>query len=123
MVEIFEELLLRWRSTAAVLRSHSDSRGADLIEQSALELVDYCREVDNKALTIREAATRSGYTPDHLRREVRQGVIPNAGAKRSPRIRVKDLPRKPGLARSPKTTQVLLPSRSQVARSFLKKED
>ncbi len=46
-------------------------------------------------LSLPEAAGRSGYSVEHLGRLVREGRIPNAGRKGSPRIRAGDLPRKP----------------------------
>ena len=36
----------------------------------------------------------SGYSPDSLGRMVREGTIPNSGKPESPKIRLKDLPRK-----------------------------
>ena len=46
-------------------------------------------------LTLREAAARSGYSEEHLGKLIRQGALPNAGRKGSPRVRVGDLPKKP----------------------------
>jgi hypothetical protein len=45
-------------------------------------------------LTLRQAAEVSGYSEDHLGRQVLQGKIPNAGRKGSPRIKTGDLPRR-----------------------------
>jgi len=49
-----------------------------------------------EALSLPQAASESGYSADHLAREVRVGRIPNAGRRGAPRIRRGDLPRKPG---------------------------
>ena len=49
----------------------------------------------NAALTLREAAARSGYSTGHLGRLVRRGKIRNAGEPRAPRIRIADLPTRP----------------------------
>jgi hypothetical protein len=46
-------------------------------------------------LTLVDAAAESGYSADHLGRLVRDGVIPNAGRANAPKIRRRDLPRKP----------------------------
>lgn len=46
-------------------------------------------------LTLEDASAVSGYTVDHLGRQVREAVIPNAGRKGSPRICARDIPRKP----------------------------
>lgn len=51
---------------------------------------------DDTVLTIAEAARLSGYSADHLRREILHGRIPNGGRKRKPGIRRADVPRKPG---------------------------
>lgn len=48
----------------------------------------------NTVLTLRKAAEVSGYSEDHLGRQVLQGKIPNAGRKGSPRIKAGDLPRR-----------------------------
>ncbi len=61
-------------------------------------LVDFGKVLEtesNTALTLGEAAARSGYSAGHLGRLVRQGKIPNAGQPRSPRVRVVDLPARP----------------------------
>jgi len=50
----------------------------------------------NEALSLRQAAAESGYSADHLAREVRAGRILNAGRRGAPRIRRGDLPRKLG---------------------------
>jgi hypothetical protein len=50
---------------------------------------------DERLLSLREAAVESGYHVDSLSRLVRQGRIPNAGRKHRPRVRPKDLPRRP----------------------------
>ena len=46
-------------------------------------------------LTLAEAAETSGYAYSSLERMVRRGELPNAGAKGNPRIRRRDLPRRP----------------------------
>ena len=73
----------------------------------------------NAALTLREAAARSGYSTGHLGRLVRQGKIPNAGQPRSPRVRVGDLPARPSAVvaeRRPRTYDADTDARSLVNR-------
>ena len=70
-------------------------------------------------LTIAEAATRSGYSVGHLGRLVRQGKIPNAGTRGSPRIRAVDLPTRPNTVvaeRRPKAYDPATDARSLVNR-------
>ena len=69
--------------------------GAKLAEEilAELEQLDASGE---QLLTLVEAAVECGYSPDHLGRLVRDGAIPNAGRPKAPRIRRRDLPRKPG---------------------------
>src|SRR5437868_1841826 len=45
----------------------------------------------NQALTLTEAARRSGNSVGHLGRLIRQGKLPNAGRKFAPKIRAGDL--------------------------------
>jgi hypothetical protein len=53
---------------------------------------------EEQALSLSEAARISGYSREHLARLVRSASIPNVGAKNRPRIRRKDLPRKPKIS-------------------------
>ena len=52
------------------------------------------QEQNNRLLNLQKAAELSGYTPDSLGRMVRGGKIPNAGRPGSPKIRLKDVPKK-----------------------------
>ena len=45
----------------------------------------------NQCLSLSQAAIRTGYSPDHIGRLVRQGRVPNAGRKNAPRVRLQDL--------------------------------
>ena len=65
----------------------------------ATEVLSSLRELqtaDDDVLSIGEAALLSGYSPDHLRKEIAAERIPNAGRKGKPAIRRADVPRKPG---------------------------
>ena len=118
-----DEFMGRWSQRADELkRLAANVDGQRLIAELALLF----REEDSQALTLREAAQESGYSPDHLGREVRAGRIPNVGRRNAPRVRRGDLPRKPGrllssqpenmfarrqIARSPPVTHRLAPGR------------
>ena len=69
--------------TEGELRTKREAQGAE-----------YNQAEDNDFLTLTEAASESGYSPDHLGRLVRGGVIRNAGRTNAPKIRRADLPRK-----------------------------
>ncbi len=83
-----------WRARAEQLRPYSAS-AATAFEQAAIELEQSLGAEANRTLTLREAAERSGYTPDHLRRLIRQNQLANVGRKHAPRVRLGDLPIKP----------------------------
>ncbi len=86
------ELATRWRSDAELLERYGDERGARACRMHADELERAVRDAQSETLTLAEAATESGYSTDRLRHMVADGIIPNAGEKRSPRIRRGDLP-------------------------------
>ncbi len=91
------EFLDRLRARAAEFRrldAHVD--GAKLIDEILVDLEPVVNGVRTETLTIAEAATRSGYSPDHIGRLVRKGTLRNVGMKRAPRVLAADLPRKPG---------------------------
>lgn len=48
-----------------------------------------------ESLTLKEAATESGYSEAHLSRLIAEARIENTGKKGAPRLRRGDLPRKP----------------------------
>jgi hypothetical protein len=74
--------------------------GAKLIDLVLADL-DAVDEADAmRVVTLRDASRRSGYSAEHLARLVRQGIIPNAGRKGVPRIRVSDLPMRREFARN-----------------------
>lgn len=90
-----EQLLTRWRDRAEELQPFA-SAAAEAFRRAAQELEDALAEQHLQVLSLQEAAAESGYSVDHLAREIREGRIPNAGRKGKPRIRRRDLPRKPG---------------------------
>lgn len=93
------DLSALWRSHAVRLRElagPATEGSAHVYERVADELEAALRWQAEQLLTLDEAHAESGYTADHLGREVRKGRIPNAGQKGAPRIRRGDLPRKAG---------------------------
>lgn len=85
-----------WRDEAERLRTIEATGQAATHEYLADQLDQLFSDHLDEALTLTEAAEESGYDPSHLGRLVRQGTIPNAGSEDAPRIRRRDLPRKPG---------------------------
>ncbi len=72
---------------------------AEAFRRAAQELDVALREAGDELLTLEQASASSGYSPDHLSRQLREGRIPNAGTKHRPRIRRADVPKKPGVLR------------------------
>ena len=93
------DLADRWSVEATYLERWGDERGATILRRCATELNAAARSHDDEELTITAASAVSGYSCDHLRALVASSEIPNAGRKGSPRIRRKDLPRKPSANR------------------------
>ncbi len=92
----FGALAMRWRQEAERLRTLEAHGQAAALTQAATELQAEAAAWASEDLSISEAAAESGYSEDHLGRLLREGTIPNAGERYSPRIRRCDLPRKPG---------------------------
>jgi hypothetical protein len=114
-------LASKWRTEAKHLRQFEAHGQAAACEQLADELEATLASWDGTPLTVREASEQSGYSEEHLRRLVRKGQIPNAGRPNSPRIFLRDLPRKP------LREDVLQPigrvsSRQQIVRSVVDSE-
>ena len=84
-------------------------------------LVSSIREIREASLetplSLTEAAHASGYSRDHLGREVRAGKIPNAGRPNAPRIERRHLPRKPGMLPSNESENMF--GRRQIALSVV----
>jgi len=90
------DLSASWRRLAATL--HPYAPAAALAYEQAADELDVALDAQRTALlTLGEAARESGFSADHLGRLVRQGLIPNAGRPRAPRIRRADLPRRAAL--------------------------
>ena len=93
---MISDLCKSWRELAELFRSHADKPLALAYEKCANELEEALSRDGEQLLTLQEASRISGYSADHLGRAVREGKIPNAGRCGSPRICLRDLPRKTG---------------------------
>lgn len=94
--EALSEILERWTARQAEwarLRVQLD--GAALAGDIIADLEQIARDEQADELTLTAAAAISGYSTEHLGRLLRDGTIPNAGRKHSPRIRRSDLPIRP----------------------------
>ena len=89
-------LTSRWRDHAEMFRRFGDSGAATAFESCADELEAAVSVWGDEQFTLEQAEQESGYTADALGRLIREGRIPNAGKDGTPRIRRRDLPRKPG---------------------------
>lgn len=94
--ETISEILERWTARQAEwarLRVQLD--GAALAGDIVADLEKIAQGEQDVALTLGAAAAISGYSTEHLGRLLRDGIIPNAGRKHSPRILRSDLPIRP----------------------------
>ena len=71
------------------LRSQVDA--AALIREVVASIRSIREASLNELVSLTEAAERTGHSPDHIGRLVREGKVPNAGRKNAPRVRVRDL--------------------------------
>ncbi|MEJ7810400.1 MAG: hypothetical protein WKG32_08305 [Gemmatimonadaceae bacterium] len=105
-----------FRADAVTLRDYGDERGALLLERVAGRVGDAIARAAAELLTLERAAELGGYSADHLGRLLTSGVIPNAGRKGAPRIRLADLPRKAGALRPASDLGIVGATKAQVAR-------
>lgn len=90
------ELVTQWREEATFLRDRGLLEAAELTDRRADELMGILQGLGMEEVNLTEAARMSGYSADHLGRLIREGQLENVGRKHAPRVRVADLPRKPG---------------------------
>ncbi len=87
-----------WRDKASAVRRYAPEV-ANALEDCAAELEESWRSWCEEELTVAQAAAESGYSAEHLRRQVRDGKLPaerGNGKKSHIKVRRGDLPRKPG---------------------------
>ncbi len=89
-------LASQWREVAATLRPYGAESAATALERCADELEARVMEWADKLLTLSDAAQQSGYSVQHLRRLVTQGLLTDVAESSQIRVRRGDLPRKPG---------------------------
>lgn len=90
------ELAQTWRREADLYRRRGQPTLADMAESYAADLGQRLTEWELESLTLAEAEAESGLSYSALQKAVARGDIPNSGEAGSPRIRRRDLPRKPG---------------------------
>ncbi len=91
-----DELLDRWHSMADSLREFGADAQAGTLEKCADELAACLAERNGEELTLSEAHEVSGYSEKHLRRLIAQGRLRDIAQTGATRVRMGDLPRKPG---------------------------
>lgn len=90
------EFVTKWATEAeAMHRRGVMVNGAAVLAEVLTDFKAVQASAAEARLFLSEAASRSGYSVEHLGRLIRQGRLPNAGRWGAPRIRAADLPRKP----------------------------
>ena len=113
MNDSLERAISDVRSKAVELReSFGDEARARAIEWAATQFQRALEDCGDERLTLAQASARSGYSQDHLARLIREGRLPNAGRRGSPRIRAGDLPVRP--ASRHQITDIVVSERSRV---------
>ncbi len=97
------EFLAKWAAEAEAMRRRSAMvSGADLCLEILADFEVLTAAEDAAELTLDEAAKRSGYSRDHLRRLHRLGKVPARRHGRRLQFRIADLPRKPNTLAGPR---------------------
>jgi hypothetical protein len=71
-------------------------QGDRLIDEILADLDRIEREERGKSVKLSEASRVCGYTADHLRVLIRSGKLTDHGRPHAPRVRLDELPKKPG---------------------------
>lgn len=119
-----DNFVAKWAAEAELLgRRRAQVDGAALLREVLADFAAVTRADAEEVLNLREAARESGFSADHLGRLVREGRIPNAGRPHAPRVRRRDLPRKPSALRAEAASLNLLGATSvQIARAVVNSE-
>lgn len=108
------ELLAKWRATADALRAvDAQVTGSALCEQFIADLNAIEVESPDESLTLAQAVTESGYSPAHLRRLSREGIIQASGRGSAWRILRRSLPVKPSQVAAPVARVHLLGAKAE----------
>lgn len=89
-------LVQSWRTEAKTFRTYGEERLAIACERHADQVEAAAVAEEVREVTLEEAAQIGGYSYSHLQHLVARGDIDNVGTKHAPRIRLVDVPRKPG---------------------------
>lgn len=91
------ELIAAWRNRRTEWsRLHVHVDGVSLADEVIRDLE--ALDADEPLLTCPAAASKCGYTTDHLLRLIREGTLANYGKKGAPRVKLSECPRKTKLA-------------------------
>jgi hypothetical protein len=90
----YRNLIQRLRREAEFLRRHGAIEAAATKDEDANIIEQFDTQYRLEVLSLDQAAAESGYTAPYLGDLVRSGKLENVGAKRQPRVRREDLPRK-----------------------------
>ena len=93
--EFLDVLLEKWGAEEAVYRRRGQNGLADFLDSLMKDAMDERDRFLDEELTLAEAAEIGGYGYSTLQALVRAGRIPDAGETGKPRVRRRDLPRKP----------------------------
>ena len=115
---ILSNLIERWRREAELFHRRGMPEAATMAESYADELEVNLRNAAQATVKLADAARISGYTADHIGRLIREGDLENIGRKNAPRVRIMDLPRKPGCLTSDHDIPVLLHAQHGGARGL-----
>ncbi len=85
------DLIRAWRAQAAQYEQDGVTSAARLLARVADELEAIA---GGETVTLAEAARRTGYSADHLRRLSLAGRLQNIGRKHAPRFLARELPKK-----------------------------
>jgi hypothetical protein len=89
IIERWQDRKIQWSKLGVQVN------GAQVAEEVLQDLSAISDGHEQDLLNLRQAATVSGYSADHLGRLVKDGVLTNYGRLGAPRVRRSELPRKP----------------------------
>src|SRR3989441_7494817 len=93
-----DDFSTRWRARRDELaRLGAHVEGAKLCDEVLADFEAVTTAEDESLLSLQDAATRSGYSTDHLRRLHRLGRLPARHNRRRLFFRAGDLPKKPAV--------------------------
>jgi hypothetical protein len=94
--QIAEAVAGEWLELASLLREHHAIGAAVAYDKCAAKLRERSAAYLDEAIDADDAAEESGYTAHHIRRLIKEGLLPNVGTETRPRVLRRYLPLKPG---------------------------